>query len=428
MLSVGGVEGGETGVEPVEEGSLEEPLPKGVDDVLTLLDCRHGLDGENGISAVGDDVEDALDVSQGEQVVDGQADNRVGHARGIGQVLTGCAGQAAVGREVADERIEVAAGEDAVLAQQVVELVTRAAIALSVDKDGEVAVVVAHAWHIVPESDALDGTQRLAVADSNLAARADGLVDLLQVEQAIGRTDLVHLAVDAGGNNFGLTLEAEVLEVVDALLHLGIAHDERSALDGVEHLGCMETQRGHVALLEDALAVNLDAKGVGSVVDDAQAVLVGDVLDFAGAARLAIDVHRHDGRGARRDGGFDAVRVDASRGGVDVDKDRLDAVPPQRMGGCNETVGRGDDLARDVERLQRRDQRQSAVGEHADVGHLEVFAQGGLKALVEDAIVGNPLVVPHLLEQLVVLGEVGQKGRCHGDDVIIFHVHHTIYI
>ncbi len=193
-------------------------------------------------------------------MVDGQADDRVGHARGVGQVLAGCAGQAAVGGEVADERIEVAAGEDAVLAQQVVELVTRAAVALSVDKDGEVAVVVAHAGHIVPEGDAFDGTQRLAVADSNLAARADGLVDLLQVEQAIGRTDLVHLAVDAGGNYLGLTLEAEILEVVDALLHLGIAHDERSALDGVEHLGGMETQRGHVALLEDALAVDLDAK------------------------------------------------------------------------------------------------------------------------------------------------------------------------
>lgn len=39
MLSVGGVEGGEAGVEPVEEGSLEEPLPEEVDDDAHKVDA-----------------------------------------------------------------------------------------------------------------------------------------------------------------------------------------------------------------------------------------------------------------------------------------------------------------------------------------------------------------------------------------------------
>ena len=39
--------------------------------------------------------EDALLVGGGEFVVDGEADDGVGHAGGVGEVLAGCAGQPA---------------------------------------------------------------------------------------------------------------------------------------------------------------------------------------------------------------------------------------------------------------------------------------------------------------------------------------------
>ena len=187
-------------------------------------------------------------------------------------------------------------------------------------------------------------------------------------------------------------------------------NDQGTALGGAEDLGAMETERGHVALVEDALAVDLDAESVGGVVDDAQAVLVGDVLNLTGAAGLAIDVDGHDGGGARRDGSLDAVGVDATRGHVDVDEHGLDAVPPQGVGGGNEAVGGGDDLAADVEGLKGGDERQRAVGKHADVRHLEVLTQGCLEAAMEFAVVGHPLAVPNLLEHLVILVEVGQEG------------------
>ena len=112
---------------------------------------------------------------------------------------------------------------------------------------------------------------------------------------------------------------------------------------------------------------------MSGVIDDAQAILVSDVLDFLSTARLTIDMYRHDGRCARRDGSLDAIRVDAARCGVDIDKHRLDAVPPQRVCRGHKTVGRSDDLAADVECLQRRDERQRAVCKQADVWHLEVF-------------------------------------------------------
>ena len=53
-------------------------------------------------------------VGGGEFVVDGEADDGVGHAGGVGEVLAGGAGQAAIGGEGADEGIEVATGKDAV--------------------------------------------------------------------------------------------------------------------------------------------------------------------------------------------------------------------------------------------------------------------------------------------------------------------------
>ena len=354
--------------------------------------------------------EDALLVGGGEVVVDGEADDGVGHAGGVGQVLAGGAGQASVSGEGADEGIEVATGVDAVFAQLEIELIARHTVGLGIDEDGEVAVVVAHARHVVPEGDALDGAQCLAVTDGDQMACFDSGIDLTQVEQAEGGTHLVHLAVDAGCDDLGLASEAEVLEVIDAFFGLLVVNDQGTALGGAEDFGAMETERGHVALAEDAPAVDLDAEGVGGVVDDAQAVLVGDVLNLTGTAGLAIDMDGHDGGGARRDGGLDAVGVDATRGHVDVDEYGLDTVPPQRVGGGNEAVGSGDDLATDVEGLKGGDERQGAVGEQADVGHLEVLTQRSLEAAMEFAVVGHPLAVPNLLEHLVILVEVGQQG------------------
>ena len=91
----------------------------------------------------------------------------------------------------------------------------------------------------------------------------------------------------------------------------------------------METERGHVARVQETLAVHLHAEGVRSIVDDPEAILVRYVLYPSGVARLAVAVHRHDGRGPRGYRRLDAVRVDAAVRRVDVHEHRLDAVPPQ---------------------------------------------------------------------------------------------------
>ena len=104
-------------------------------------------------------------------------------------------------------------------------------------------------------------------------------VDALQLQQAEGGVEFAHLAVDAGRHHGHFVDEAEILQVVDALLGLGVGADDGAALEGIEYLGRMEAQHRQVAVIEHAAAVALHAKGVGGVVDHLQAIVVGDPLD-----------------------------------------------------------------------------------------------------------------------------------------------------
>ena len=113
---------------------------------------------------------------------------------------------------------------------------------------------------------------------------------------------------------------------------------------------------------------------MGGVVYHLQAVLVGNGLYGLRIHWPAVAVHGHDGRGLRRDGSFDFVRVHATGALLDVHEDGLAAVPPNAVGRGHETIGRGDDLTRDSQCLQSGQQRQRTVGEQADIRHLEVFA------------------------------------------------------
>ena len=170
----------------------------------------------------------------------GQTDNFVSHLRGNGKVLFRCTGQTSISGEVADEGVEVASAEDALLAHLEVQFVSGHAVAVGVDEDGEVGVVVLHIGEVVPELDAVNVFESFAVFDGNLMACLDGGIHLSEVEQSVGGAHLVHLGVDAGGDHLGLSREAEVLQVVDAALGPLVVHDHGTALDGVVHLGGME--------------------------------------------------------------------------------------------------------------------------------------------------------------------------------------------
>ena len=354
-------------------------------------------------------------------MVHGQADDLLGDPVRHGQVLGPRGVEPPVGRERADERVEVPASEDVVVLQLPVEVVAGHAVLLSVHEDREVGVVVPHARHVLEVGDALDIPQALAVELCYMPPCGDRPVDLPEIQQAYRRAYLVHLAVDARGHDRGLVREAEVLEVVDALLGLLVVHDERTALHGVVHLGGVEAQRGHVARVEYRFPVNLDAEGVRRVVYHLESVLVRDLLDALDVAGLAVAVYRHDGRGLRRDCRLYFVGIHAAVGRVDVHEHWLDAVPPYRVRGRDEAERGRDDLPGYPERLKRRDERQGAVGEEADIRNLEISAEGLLQFPVVVSVVSDPLAGPDVPEVFIQFVKVRQERRRHCY-LFVFHI------
>ena len=350
----------------------------------------------------------------------GQADDLLRYAVRHGKVLPRGRPQATVGREVTDKGIEIPSTVDVPRLQFVVQLVSCHAILLRVHEDGEVGVVVPHAGHVLEVAYTGDIPQALTVSGGHSASCLDRCVDVPEVDQSHCRAHLVHLAVDARGHDRGFSGEPEVLQVVDPLLGLLVVHHKRPALYRVVHLRGVEAEGGHVALVEDAAAVHLQPEGVGGVIDHFQSILVGNLLYSLGIARLAVAVHRHDGRGPGGDGRLDAVGVDAAVRRVDVHEHGLDAVPPDRVGCGYEAERGGYHLAGYSQGLEGRYQRQRAVGEEADVGHLKVLAQGGLQFLVVMSVVGYPLAGPDIPQVCV---EFVQLRKERGRDGYLSVVH-----
>ena len=116
-------------------------------------------------------------------------------------------------------------------------------------------------------------------------------------------------------------------ELIDALLGFSIRADDRTALKGVKHLGGMKAEHRQVAMAQDAAARVLHAKGVGSVVNDFEVVVVGNFLNGLHITRIAIAMHGHDGRGLRGDGSLDFCRVKVKRARVYVDEYGLNPIP-----------------------------------------------------------------------------------------------------
>lgn len=214
---------------------------------------------------------------------------------------------------------------------------------------------MAHAWHVVEEGYAFHVAQGVAVFDGDLVSGFDCSVYLLQVEQTVSRAYFVHLAVDAGADDGCFVGEAEVLQIIYALLHALVVHHHRAAFNGVVDFRCVETERAKVAGIENALAVHLHAESMSGIINHLKAVLVGYLLYALRVARFAVNVYGHYGRSLGRDGGLYLIRVDVSRAWVNVYEHGLNAVPPKGMRGGYEAVRRGDYLACNAKSLKSRD-------------------------------------------------------------------------
>ena len=132
------------------------------------------------------------------------------------------------------------------------------------------------------------------------------------------------------------------------------------------------------------------------IVDDFEVVIVGDLLDGRYITWMSVAMHRQYGGGVRRDGSFKFCRVEIERVWIDVREHRLDAVPQQRMRGRNKGVRRSDNLPCDTQRLQSRDQGNSAIREEANVIYAQIFTERFFQLLMKWPSIGEYLVVPYL--------------------------------
>src|SRR5450830_1066509 len=300
------------------------------------------------IGGLGDDPGDGVHLGVGEIRIDRQAQDLAGHPAGHRQKMGLRRGQPFVHREVADQGVEIAPGVNVAAGHKFIQCVAADRIIVA-HQDGEVGIVGGLASHPVDALDAWALVQQFTVALIDDAPALDGLVDILQLQEPERGIELAHLAVDAGGHHGGFVGEAKVLQVVDAVLGLGIGADDGPTFKGIENLGGMKAEDGQVAVVEHTAGSGFHAERMGGVVNHLEVVVIGNFLDAVYIAGVPVAVHWQNGRGLGGDGGFDLARVQIQRFFVDVHEHRFDPVPEQRMGGGHKGVRGGDHLPGDAQ-------------------------------------------------------------------------------
>ena len=238
---------------------------------------------------------------------------------------------------------------DAVALERVVERVAPDRI-IGADQDREIGVVGRAVPGEVQAANAGNALQSLPVGRVDRLPPRQHRADVPKLDEAERRIQLAHLPVQARFDHRRFVFEAEVLELVDPVLHRLIGADDGAALEGVEHLGGVEAQDRQVAVVQHALPAMAHAEGVGGVVDHLKPMSGGDARDRLDVAGLAVAMDRQDRAGARGDRGFDPGGIEVEGHRVDVDEDGGEPAPEQGVRGRDEGIGRRDHLAREVER------------------------------------------------------------------------------
>ena len=139
-------------------------------------------------------------------------------------------------------------------------------------------------------------------------------------------------------------------------------------------LGGEERERRDISDRPGRPALVGGAERLRRVLDQRQAVAVGQLAERRQVDRLAEQVHDHDRSSAIGDRRLDGVRVEVERVGSDVDEHRDCADPGDGLSRREERVRRGDHLVAGAHpnRFQCQQQRVGAVGDAHRVGGAEL--------------------------------------------------------
>ena len=179
------------------------------------------------------------------------------------------------------------------------------------------------------------------------------------------------------------------------LRNIRVIGGDDSALSGCNVFGGVERKCAGTETA-DACPFVFGAVGLAGVFNHQQPAPVCDLHDRIHLARLAEDVHRHDGLGPGRDCFFYARRIKVECLWIDVDEYRLCAGVEDAVGRGDEAERRRDDLIACVDaigqkrHMQRRRPRRRCDGvlDAADLGEC-FFQIRGPSALGQHARIQN---------------------------------------
>lgn len=265
-------------------------------------------------------------------MVGGEGEDATGEVFGDGTGSTGGGVRGKVGKK----GIEVTAREDvALIAKAVVDAFAGGEVG---EEDRDVGAVEG----MREEANGGMTVEGGGVCVVDFAATGEERGHSFEAQETHERLELVHLGVGANGRAFGFTVDGEVAEFEETFLKRGIAEDKQSPFCRMEKLGRVEGEHGDIARGREGR----DAESMGGVVDDFDAVLVGEALEAGDIAGIAVDVDGNDGTGARSDGAFGGFRRKAKRVGIDVGEDGRGSGTDDGVGGGNERERSGDDFTR----------------------------------------------------------------------------------
>jgi hypothetical protein len=191
---------------------------------------------------------------------------------------------------------------------------------------------------------------------------------------------------------------------------------QRPALTGGDALASVEGEAGGVAEAAGRASLVGGAGGAGGVLDEPQAVRVGDGLQLGVVGALAEHVDGHDTDRPIGDGSFDRSRVDGPGVRPDVGEDRPPAGVDHGVTGGREGVVGDDDLVpgAHAERGEGQVERGRAIADRQRVrpaGHAGKLVP---EARPGGAVAGDPTGTEHLFDRAELL--LAEARLAEGDD------------
>ena len=200
-----------------------------------------------------------------------------------------------------------------------------------------------------------------------------------------------------------------------------VAREDRPAITvAAERLAREEAGAADRAQVAAAPAPVSGAEALRRVLDHRQIVARGDRANGVHVGALAVEAHRHQRAGARRDGGLDQRRIDVAGVRLDIDEHRHRAEQHDRLGRRREGERRRDDLVTGLktDRHQADQKRLGAAGDGDAVGcagggrerrfELRHFGAHDVLAVVEHALDAG---VNARLQRRVLALEVHERDR-----------------